>query len=92
MIEALTLAKIVFSLGAGVVCLYLAAITLRVVVDLVKAGPSAADEAYRNGDSLKAWWTGDHPNPTNRSLIGRHHKTLGVVMKEVGSRNPRWMR
>ena len=74
--------------GVGIVCMVLAAVALRVMIDLIKAGPGAADRAYRNGESLKAWWTGKHPNPTRRSIVGRKHKTLGVVMEEVGSRDP----
>lgn len=75
-------------LAIGIVCMVLAAVALRVMIDLIKAGPGAADRAYRNGDSLKAWWTGKHPNPTRRSIVGRKHKTLGVVLEEVGSRDP----
>lgn len=79
-----------FLLVIGVFFAMLAAVTLRVMIDLIKAGPHAADEAYRNGDSIRAWWTGKHPNPTHTSIIGRRHKTFGVVMEEVGSRATRW--
>ena len=75
-------------LAVAIVCMVLAAIALRVMIDLIKAGPGAADRAYQNGDSIKAWWTGKHPNPTRRSIMGRKHKKLGVVMEEVGSREP----
>ncbi len=78
----------VFLFGIGIVFAMLAAVTLRVMIDLIKAGPGAADRAYRNGDSIKAWWTGKHPNPTRRSIVGRKHKTLGVVMEEASSRDP----
>lgn len=71
-------------------CAALAAMTLRVMIDLIKAGPRAAQEAYEEGDSLKAWWTGKHPNPTRTSIVGRKDKTHGVVMEEAGSRDTNW--
>lgn len=92
LIKAAMITGAIFLFGIGIVFAMLAAVALRVMIDLIKAGPGAANEAYANGDSVKAWWTGKHPNPTRRSIIGRKHKTLGVVMEEVGSRDPRWGR
>lgn len=70
--------------------LTLSAVAMRVAVDLIKAGPRAAQEAYEQGDSLKAWWTGKHPNPTRTSIVGRYDRRFGVVMEEAGSRDTDW--
>lgn len=88
LLKAAMITGAIILFGIGIVSAMLAAVTLRVMIDLIKAGPGAANRAYARGDSIKAWWTGKHPNPTRRSLVGRKHKTLGVVLDEVGSRDP----
>ncbi len=79
-------------LGIGLFFSALTAITLRVFIDLFKAGPGAAEEAYRSGDSLSGWWHGRHPNPTSTGIRGRRVKGVGIVMEETGSRDPSWGR
>lgn len=90
MIDFLRILLAIVCLGAGMFFAALAAMTLRVMIDLIRAGPAAADEAYRAGDSLSNWWKGTHPNPTSRGIRGRYVKGLGVVMEETGSRRPTW--
>lgn len=81
-----------FLLDVGLFFGALAALILRVTIDLLRAGPSAVDEAYAAGDSLSGWWNGTHPNPTSTGIVGRRHKKYGVVMEESGSRSPSWAR
>lgn len=79
-----------FALGAAalimaIFCAAMAAVVLRVMIDIIRSGPRVADEAYRNGDSIKAWWTGKHPNPSRTSMIGRKSKKYGTVIDHIGS-------
>ncbi len=37
-----------------------ACMACRVLVDLIRAGPAAADRAYADGASLKGWWNGTY--------------------------------
>lgn len=47
-------------LGLGTFFALLAAVTFRVFIDLLRAGPAAADRALADGASLKGWWNGTY--------------------------------
>lgn len=87
---AIKIVTFAFFLSMGLISLALSAVTLRVAIKLLLAGPRAADEAFEAGDSISGWWKGTHPNPTSRGMRGRYVKGLGVVMEETGSRKPTW--
>ena len=37
-----------------------ACVSARVLVDLIRAGPAAADRAMADGASIKGWWNGTY--------------------------------
>lgn len=47
-------------LGVGTFFALVGAMSLRVMIDLIRAGPRAADEALETGASLKGWWDGKY--------------------------------
>ena len=89
----MTLLLAILGIALSVAGLFGAAICLRVAWDLLRAGPSAAQEAYENGASLTKWWRGAYYNGgTNGSLIGRRSKRFGTVMEEINRPISRWSR
>lgn len=52
-----------FFLGIAIVGFLGAALALRVLVDLIRRGPGAADDAFENGASISVWWKGKSKYP-----------------------------
>lgn len=93
--SALTVAGI----ALGVFGFLGAVFSARVFVNLMKSGPSAAEEAYARGDSVKSWLAAEqvpvdeHPRHTERyRFAGRRGSALGDTMVEERASFPRYAR
>ncbi len=82
-----------FYFAMAMFCLVLCTLSVRVLFELIKAGPAAADDAFRSGHTLTNWWNSTHPldTATRTSLVGRHDKKFGVVLVEARSSVPYWL-
>lgn len=87
-------------LALGTTAAAVAALSLRVLVNFVRQGPSAADEAYERGDSVRAWWNA-HQSPTTLesprdnerlAFASREDETYGEVLVEERASYPSYVR
>ncbi len=87
---ALIVAGLILAVGGAV----LSAMSMRVLVKLLIAGPAAAEEAFASGASLSNWWSGTHPvsTATSSSFSAKSDPIFGDVMVESASREPAWLK
>lgn len=87
-------------LALGLMATAIAALSLRVLINFVRQGPSAADEAYERGDSLRAWWnasqsptTLETPRDNERlAFAARADEVYGEVLVEERASFPSYIR
>jgi len=87
-------------LALGIAATAVAALSIRVFINFVRQGPSAADEAYERGDSVRAWWnasqsptTLESPRDNERlAFAARQDKIYGEVLVEERASFPSYTR
>jgi uncharacterized protein YcaQ len=84
----------------GLTATAIAALSLRVLINFVRQGPAAAEEAYERGDSVRAWWnasqsptTLESPRDNERlAFAAREDALYGEVMVEERASFPSYVR